>query len=115
MPRYASNKMPQQVKRRYFELIRQGLSGSEAAREVGVLMSCGSKWFIEAGSMTVNEEVPISSRYLSQDDRVEIADGLAAGEPVKSIALRIGKSFQSVYREIGRKRKPDGTYQPWVR
>ena len=24
MPRYASNKMPQEVKRRYFELIRQG-------------------------------------------------------------------------------------------
>ncbi|KRE65663.1 hypothetical protein ASG92_16925 [Arthrobacter sp. Soil736] len=63
--------------------------------------------------MTVNEEVPISSRYFSQDDRIEIADGLTSGEPVRSIALRIGKSFQSVYREIGRNRKPDGTYQPW--
>jgi IS30 family transposase len=105
--------MPQEVKRRYFELIRQGLSGSESAREVGVSLSCGSKWFIEAGSVTVNEAVPISSRYLSQNDRIEIADGLTAGEPVRSIALRIGKSFQSVYREIGRNRRPDGTYQPW--
>lgn len=113
MPRYASNKMPQEVKRRYFELIRQGLSGSEAAREVGLSLSCGSKWFIEAGSVTVNEQVPINSRYLSQDDRIEIADGCTSGEPVKSIALRIGKSFQSVYREIGRNSKPDGTYQPW--
>ena len=113
MPRYASNKMPQEVKRRYFELIREGLSGSEAAREVGVSLSCGSKWFIEAGSVTVNEQVPISSRYFSQDDRIEIADGLTSGEPVRLIALRIGKSFQSVYREIGRNRKPDGTYQPW--
>ena len=113
MPRYASNKMPQEVKRRYFELIREGLSGSEAAREVGVSLSCGSKWFIEAGSVTVNEQVPISSRYFSQDDRIEIADGLTSGEPVRLIALRIGKSFQSVYREIGRNCKPDGTYQPW--
>ena len=50
---------------------------------------------------------------MSQDDRIEIADGLAAGEPVKSIAARIGKSYQTVYREMARNRKPDGRYQPW--
>jgi len=36
------------------------------------------------------------------------------GEPVKAIAVRIGKSYQSVYREIARNRKPDGRYQPWM-
>ncbi|WP_349307585.1 helix-turn-helix domain-containing protein [Rhodococcus sp. H29-C3] len=50
-------------------------------------------------------ESPISSRYFSQDDRIEIADGLARDEPVKTIAERIGKSFQSVYKEIARKSK----------
>lgn len=75
-------------------------------------MSCGSLWFIDAGSVTFIEK-PISRRYLSQDDRIEIADGLAAGEAVKAIAARIGKSYQSIYREIGRNRKPDGHYQPW--
>ncbi|SFH86754.1 hypothetical protein SAMN05216274_11866, partial [Cryobacterium levicorallinum] len=79
MVRFAPNKMPAAVKRRYFVLIRQGLSGSEAARQVGVSLSCGSLWFIDAGSMTVVERVPISSRYFSQDDRIEIGDGLAAG------------------------------------
>jgi hypothetical protein len=49
MPRYAPNKMPAAVKRRYFELIRTGLSGSAAAQEVGVSLSCGSLWFIDAG------------------------------------------------------------------
>ncbi|WP_246274084.1 hypothetical protein [Phytohabitans houttuyneae] len=29
------------------------------------------------------------------------------------MAARIGKSYQSVYREISRNRKPDGRYQPW--
>lgn len=100
------------MKRRYFVLIRQGLSGSAASQLVGVSLSCGSLWFIDAGSMDF-VETPISSRYLSQDDRIEIADGLTNGEPVKSIAARIGKSYQSVYREIGRNRKPDGRYQPW--
>jgi IS30 family transposase len=112
MSRYAPNKMPRGIKRRYFELIRTGMSGSEAASAVGVSLSCGSLWFIDAGSVRFID-TPISSRYLTQDDRIEIADGLAAGEPVKDIAERIGKTFQSVYREIARNRKPDGTYQPW--
>ncbi len=112
MPRWAWNKAAPEAKRRYFELIRQGLSGSKASLEVGVSLSCGSNWFIDAGSVSMIEK-PISSRYFSQDDRIEIADGLAAREPVKSIASRIGKSHQSVYREIARNKKPDGTYQPW--
>lgn len=99
-------------KRYYFELIRQGASGATASQQVGVSLSCGSLWFIDAGSVTFIDK-PISSRHLTQDDRIEIADGLAAGEPVKSIAIRIGKSYQSVYREIARNRKPDGRYQPW--
>jgi transposase len=40
--------MPTTVRRRYFELIRTGLSGSEAAKRVGVSLSCGSLWFIDA-------------------------------------------------------------------
>src|SRR3712207_2993271 len=99
MRRYAWNKSPARVKRRYFELIRQGLSGAAASERVGVSLSCGSVWFVDAGSVTFVDK-PISGRYLTQDDRIEIADGLAAGEPVKSIATRIGKTYQTVYREI---------------
>lgn len=113
MPRGGQNRLPVRVKQSYFELIRTGMPGAQAARRVGVSMSCGSLWFIDAGSVSITETRPINSRYINQDDRIEIADGLAAGEPVKSIAARIGKSFQSVYREIARNRKPDGTYQPW--
>ncbi|MDP9694891.1 UNVERIFIED_ORG: hypothetical protein J2X79_002459 [Arthrobacter globiformis] len=49
MPRYAANKMPPQVKRRYFELIREGISSSAAPSQVGVSPSCGSLWFLDAG------------------------------------------------------------------
>jgi len=112
MPRYAPNKMPATVKRQYFSLIRAGLSGSAAAQEVGVSLSCGSVWFIDAGGVNFIE-TPISARYLSQDDRIEISDGLARGERIKVIAARIGKSYQTVYREVARNRKPDGRYQPW--
>ena len=112
MVRWAWNKSSGDVKRRYFELIRQGSSGSAAAITVGVSLSCGSKWFVDAGSVTFID-TPINSRYLNQDDRIEIADGLAANEPIKQIAARIGKSYQSVYREIARHRRPNGRYQPW--
>jgi IS30 family transposase len=112
VPRFAHNKMAAAVKQRYFELIRTGLSGSQAAAQVGVSLSCGSLWFIDAGSVSF-VETPISVRYLSQNDRIEIADGLARDEPVKAIAARIGKSFQTVYREIARNSKPGGRYQPW--
>ena len=84
----------------------------EASLTVGVSPICGSLWFIDAGRVNFIER-PISSRYLNQDDRIEIADGLGAGEAVKTIAVRIGKSYQTVYREIARNRKPDGRYQPW--
>jgi IS30 family transposase len=104
--------MSPEVKRRYFELIRTGMRGARAAAEVGVSLSCGSLWFIDAGSVSY-VETPISGRYFSQDDRIEIADGLDRGERVTAIAVRIGKSYQSVYREIARNRKPDGRYQPW--
>jgi IS30 family transposase len=113
MPRWAHNKMPPSVKRRYFELIRAGHKGADAARRVGVSTSCGSLWFIDAGSVIVPEPAAISARFLTQDDRIAIADGLQAKSPVKTIAASINKSFQTVYREIRRNSKPDGTYQPW--
>lgn len=112
MPRYAANKVSKDVKRRYFELIRSGVRGSVAARQVGVSVSCGSVWFVDAGRVHIIDR-PISRRYFDQDDRIEIAEGLAAGRPVKVIAAIIGKSYQSVYREIARNRRADGTYQPW--
>lgn len=112
MPYRAWNKSSGQTKRRFFELIRQGASGQAASLAVGVSPSCGSLWFIDAGRVDFVDR-PISSRYLTQDDRIEIADGLIAGEAVKSIAARIGKSYQTVYREIARNTKPDGRYQPW--
>jgi transposase, IS30 family len=113
MPRYAPNKMPTDVKRRYFELIRGGMKGAAAARAVGVSTSCGSLWFIDAGSVIISEPRPVSPRFLSQDDRITIADGLRAGLSKKQLAAQLSTSFQTVYREVRRNSKPDGSYQPW--
>jgi IS30 family transposase len=80
---------------------------------VGASTSCGSLWFLDAGGMLIKDSRSVSSRFLDQDDRIAIADALTAGLDKKTIAERIGKSFQTVYREAERNSKPDGTYQPW--
>jgi transposase, IS30 family len=113
VPHWAHNKLLVEVKARYFELIRAGRRGAAAAREIGVSTSCGSLWFIDAGSMIIAGPTRVSSRFLAFDERIAIADGLQATQPVKQIAADIGKSFQTVYREIGRNSKPAGRYNPW--
>jgi hypothetical protein len=74
--------MPVQAKKRYFELIREGHTGAAASRAVGVSISCGSKWFIEAGGVLLADR-PVSPRLLTQDDRITIADALHAGQNIK--------------------------------
>ena len=78
MPRGGQNKASAAVKRRYFELIRQGMKGAAAARRVGVSTSCGSLWFLDAGGVIISERAPNSARFLDQDERIAIADGLHA-------------------------------------
>jgi transposase, IS30 family len=56
--------------------------------------------------MLISEAGPISPRFLNLDDRIAIADGLSAAQTVKEIAAAVGKSFQTVYREIRRNSKP---------
>jgi hypothetical protein len=53
---------------RYFELFRTGISGWVAAQAVGVSLSCGSLWFIDAGQPALT---------LRDDLRVEGAAGVA--------------------------------------
>ena len=55
-------------RQKYFELIRSGVRGAEAARQVGVSLSCGSVWFVDAGRVQCVEK-PISSSESGRPDR----------------------------------------------
>lgn len=83
---YAWNKSDPAVKTLYFLLTDpaglewlEGLSGRRRVVELW------SNWFIDAGSVNFIE-TKISGRFLSQDDRIAVADGLTAKESVKDIA-----------------------------
>ncbi|SEO12931.1 hypothetical protein E3O25_08975 [Cryobacterium sp. TMT1-3] len=48
----------------------------------------------------------ISSRYLSEPERIHIADALQAGESLRQIAAGLGRSPSTVSREVIRNRSP---------
>ncbi len=57
----------------------------------------------------------ISSRYLSEDERVRIADLQRAGRGVRAIATELGRSPATISRELRRNRDPaSGQYRPFT-
>ncbi len=56
----------------------------------------------------------ISSRYLSQSERIVIADMLTTGSPIRDIARRLGRAPSSISREIRANTNPDtDVYEPY--
>jgi len=109
----------------YRRLISQGMSNSEACRRVGVNRRTGSRWRYGrvAGQGDGHEiyyppvvaAVVISGRFLSQDERLAIGDGVRAGRSLRSIADELGRSPSTVSREIARNSDPaTGEYRPWT-
>jgi len=86
------------------ELRSRGWSVRAAAREVGMSRTCAANWsrgYKTYRSGQVVGYVPpldrlavrkISARYLSQDERIEIADLRGAGLSIRRIAQQIGRS-----------------------
>jgi IS30 family transposase len=117
---------PQSAKRQQFlKLLAQGWTAAAARREVGVSRATSHNWRrghkVRLKDGTVRFVPPldplttkeISPRFLSEAERVEIADRRRAGETMQTIADAIGRSISTVSRELGRNSGPDGTYRPF--
>ena len=130
-----------EAKRRFDELVAQGWSTARAAREVGVNPRTGRDWrkgirkvgdtrvhpdgrvvdyrrrsgYTQTVTSAICEAVvspAVSDRYLSIEDRVAIADGLAVRDSLRTIAARIGKNVSTVSREV-RRHSSTGRYLPY--
>jgi len=109
---------------RYVQLIAQGVNNSEACRLVGVDRKTGNRWRYgrrvrnSAGALVmyppvkIEQAKPRSPRYLSEQERVQIADLLAAKMTVRGIAGQLGRAPSTISREIRRNGGPDGRYRP---
>ena len=119
---------PLAAKREQFaRLIARGVGSAEACRIVGVHPKTGKRWrrgrVVTSASGARLHYAPvagtrkqvISQRYLSEDDRVVIADLRGAGLGVRAIAARLGRSPSTVSRELRRNRDPgSGQYRPFA-
>lgn len=109
---------------RYLQLIAQGINNSEACRLVGIDRKTGNRWRYgrkvrnSAGALVIYPPVkitqarPRSPRYLSEQERIRIADLLAAKMTVRGIALDLGRAPSTISREIRRNSDPDDRYRP---
>ncbi|MGO8982890.1 MAG: IS30 family transposase [Streptosporangiaceae bacterium] len=132
MGRRGPGALPQGEKREQFaRLIAQGYSNSEACRIVGINRRTGKRWrhgrtittrdgrklhyapVVAAGAGRRVRE--ISDRYLSEHERVRIADLRQAGHGVRAIAEQTGRSPSTISRELRRNRDPgSGQYRPFT-
>jgi IS30 family transposase len=117
---------PQSAKRqRFVELRERGWSILAAAREVGVSRTAGNNWsrgyktyrngqvtgFVSALERLAVRK--ISARYLSQDERIEIADLRHVGLSTRQIADRLGRAPSTISRELRRNAVGGGCYRPF--
>src|SRR6201993_1987877 len=87
---------------RCWEAIARGASSEKAAVEAGVLPSIGVRWFRKGGGMSPLSFAPASGRYLSFDEREEIAVLRAGGSGIREIARRLGRAPSTISRELQR-------------
>ncbi|WP_455565630.1 IS30 family transposase [Micromonospora chalcea] len=97
---------------------------SEACRIVGVNRKTGHRWrFGRASRAKAGQQMkqpaarpsPVSSRFLSQDERIVIADRLREGACQAAIAAELGRDRSTISREIRRNRHPgSGDYRPYA-
>jgi transposase, IS30 family len=96
------------VRRRAFALLGRGLPAARVAGELGVSRTVVSLWRAQVGGV-IRERPAESGRYLSRDERYEIARLHDAGVGVREIARRTGRSPATISRELGRPWRPVGT------
>ena len=89
-------------RQRFWMEIAKGTSSEDAAIAVGVASAVGSRWFREAGGMRPISLAPPSGRYLTLDEREEIAILKAKGCGVRQIAREVGRPPSTIGRELRR-------------
>jgi len=99
---------------RFWELLGQGMNRPAACDAVGVHPRQGYRWFKAARGKNPFERPGRSARYLSQEERLRIADLRLSGVGVRRIALELGRAPSTISRELSRNSTPRGDYRPYA-
>lgn len=91
-----------EVQRKFWGKIAEGLTSEDAGVAVGVSTAVGSRWFREHGGMPlISLDEPVG-RYLSFNEREELALLRAQGVGVREAARRLGRDPSTISRELRR-------------
>jgi len=119
---------PDHAKREAFaRLIAEGVPSARACRMVGINPRTGKRWRngrrLASGGRVLNlapvitvtsvPEKRYSVRYLSEDERVRLADLRREGHTMREIAALMGRSPSTVSRELARGADASGRYGPF--
>ncbi|GIF44237.1 IS30 family transposase [Actinoplanes xinjiangensis] len=126
-PRKPPGAGPEQAKRdHYLRLMAQGMNNSAACRKVGINRRTGTRWRYGRTITSADGEsriyAPIaapkravSTRYLSESERITIADEHRAGSSSRTIAALLDRAPSTISREINRNSDPEtGDYHPFA-
>lgn len=115
---------------RFFTLLAAGMSTQQASAAVGINGRTGRDWrrgvrksrsariypnnrVVGRADLEFGPSKKISARYLSEDERLQIADLHRAGQGVRAIARELGRDPATISRELRRNAHPDsGDYRP---
>ena len=101
---------------------------TQAAHAVGVSKRTGKAWrngrtratgrnekpLVDWYRSTMDKPKTLHPRYLSQEERIQIADRLRLGDSIRAIARLLGRDPGTVSREVERNRNPEsGGYEPY--
>ncbi|WP_420107687.1 IS30 family transposase [Kocuria marina] len=101
------------VQRQFWRVIATGVTTAEASIEVGVSVPVGSRWFRHAGGMAPISLVEPTGRYLTFEEREEIAILTAKGAGVREIARSLQRNPGTISRELRRNAATRGGKQEY--
>ena len=113
------------ARQQFMELLAQGVPLRVACLEVGVSRSTGQIWKNGTtvprrdGTVKVVPPLeplavrPISPRFLSEEERVQIADMASRGLGPTAIGSVLGRAPSTISRELRRNLHPSGQYRPF--
>ena len=86
----------------FWELVAGGSTSSAACDAVGVNRRTGRRWRQPTGGRVPLPKPKLSGRYLSVEERVQIADLHLTGTSMRMIAVEVGRSAGTISRELAR-------------
>jgi len=96
---------------RFWQVMSEGGFITDAVAVIGTSRRSGRRVLVKAGGVRPRRGRGLKGRCLTFAEREEIALGRAAGESMRSIADRLGRSPSTISRELGRNVDRQGRYR----